>query len=106
MSTVGYGDISCTTGIGRKFQILFLLIGLVRLVCKIPKKCSKIIANYKNILALKTGLWKRLMRNSHKVIPTQVSIVVLRIQIVTSIKIYKVMLTYFANLTFLEYLGV
>ena len=30
MSTVGYGDISCTTRIGRNFQILFLLIGLVR----------------------------------------------------------------------------
>ena len=32
MSTVGYGDISCTTTVGRKFQILFLLIGLVRLM--------------------------------------------------------------------------
>ena len=30
MSTVGYGDISCTTRIGKNFQILFLLIGLVR----------------------------------------------------------------------------
>ena len=37
ITTVGYGDISCTTGIGRKFQILFLLIGLVSLVCKITR---------------------------------------------------------------------
>ena len=29
MSTVGYGDIICTTSIGRFFQILFLGVGLV-----------------------------------------------------------------------------
>ena len=29
MSTVGYGDIVCTTTIGRIFQILFLGVGLV-----------------------------------------------------------------------------
>ena len=29
MSTVGYGDIACTTSIGRFFQILFLGVGLV-----------------------------------------------------------------------------
>lgn len=30
MSTVGYGDIVCTTKIGRFFQILVLMVGLVR----------------------------------------------------------------------------
>lgn len=29
MSTVGYGDICCVTSIGRGFQVLFLLVGLV-----------------------------------------------------------------------------
>lgn len=29
MSTVGYGDIYCVTAIGRGFQVLFLLVGLV-----------------------------------------------------------------------------
>ena len=29
MSTVGYGDIACQTAIGRGFQVLFLLVGLV-----------------------------------------------------------------------------
>lgn len=29
MSTVGYGDIYCTTGLGRAFIVLFILIGLV-----------------------------------------------------------------------------
>ena len=29
MSTVGYGDIACVTSIGRGFQVLFLLVGLV-----------------------------------------------------------------------------
>ena len=29
MSTVGYGDIYCVTSIGRGFQVLFLLVGLV-----------------------------------------------------------------------------
>ena len=29
MSTVGYGDIYCITSIGRGFQVLFLLVGLV-----------------------------------------------------------------------------
>ena len=29
MSTVGYGDIVCSTSIGRIFQILFLGVGLV-----------------------------------------------------------------------------
>jgi hypothetical protein len=29
MSTVGYGDIACVTGMGRGFQVLFLLVGLV-----------------------------------------------------------------------------
>ena len=31
MSTVGYGDIVCTTNVGRVFQIMFLGVGLVRL---------------------------------------------------------------------------
>ena len=30
MSTVGYGDIYCTTKIGRLFQLIILMIGLVR----------------------------------------------------------------------------
>ena len=30
MSTVGYGDIVCTTNVGRVFQIMFLGVGLVR----------------------------------------------------------------------------
>ena len=29
MSTVGYGDIACVTALGRGFQVLFLLVGLV-----------------------------------------------------------------------------
>ena len=29
MSTVGYGDITCTTKVGRVFQLLFLGVGLV-----------------------------------------------------------------------------
>ena len=29
MSTVGYGDIYCVTSLGRGFQVLFLLVGLV-----------------------------------------------------------------------------
>lgn len=29
MSTVGYGDIYCTTALGRAFIVLFILIGLV-----------------------------------------------------------------------------
>ena len=46
MSTVGYGDISCTTIIGRRFQILFLLIGLVRKVC--AKSVPVIIKQFQN----------------------------------------------------------
>ena len=40
MSTVGYGDIYCVTSLGRGFQVLFLLVGLV--------------SNFKNIF-LKLG---------------------------------------------------
>ena len=29
MSTVGYGDVVCVTALGRGFQVLFLLVGLV-----------------------------------------------------------------------------
>ena len=29
MTTVGYGDIVCTTAFGRGFQVMFLLVGLV-----------------------------------------------------------------------------
>ena len=29
MSTVGYGDIACKTALGRGFQVMFLLVGLV-----------------------------------------------------------------------------
>ena len=29
MSTVGYGDITCFTEIGRVFQLMFLAVGLV-----------------------------------------------------------------------------
>lgn len=32
MSTVGYGDIYCTTALGRAFIVLFILIGLVSLI--------------------------------------------------------------------------
>ena len=32
MSTVGYGDIACVTALGRGFQVLFLLVGLVSTV--------------------------------------------------------------------------
>ena len=32
MSTVGYGDIYCQTAIGRGFQVLFLLVGLVSIL--------------------------------------------------------------------------
>ena len=32
MSTVGYGDVVCVTVLGRGFQVIFLLVGLVRYI--------------------------------------------------------------------------
>ena len=37
MSTVGYGDIVCVTAMGRGFQVLFLLVGLVSIYRKQTK---------------------------------------------------------------------
>ena len=43
MSTVGYGDIVCTTSIGRVFQILFLGVGLVSVGEICPCMCMLIV---------------------------------------------------------------
>jgi len=37
MSTVGYGDISCITSLGRAFQVLFLTVGLALFASAIPE---------------------------------------------------------------------
>jgi len=37
MSTVGYGDISCVTSLGRVFQVLFLTVGLATFASAIPE---------------------------------------------------------------------
>jgi potassium large conductance calcium-activated channel subfamily M alpha protein 1 len=37
MSTVGYGDISCVTSLGRGFQVLFLTVGLALFASAIPE---------------------------------------------------------------------
>lgn len=37
MSTVGYGDISCVTSLGRVFQVLFLTVGLALFASAIPE---------------------------------------------------------------------
>jgi len=37
MSTVGYGDISCITTLGRAFQVLFLTVGLALFASAIPE---------------------------------------------------------------------
>lgn len=37
MSTVGYGDISCVTSLGRAFQVLFLTVGLALFASAIPE---------------------------------------------------------------------
>lgn len=38
MSTVGYGDIYCTTMLGRTFIVLFILVGLVSLLLNFSKR--------------------------------------------------------------------
>jgi len=40
MSTVGYGDITCLTEVGRVFQLMFLAVGLVGLNIS-PQKLDK-----------------------------------------------------------------
>lgn len=48
MSTVGYGDIYCTTALGRAFIVLFILIGLVsKLFCFYYQACKKQLHNRK-----------------------------------------------------------
>ena len=37
MSTVGYGDISCITTLGKGFQVLFLTVGLAMFASAIPE---------------------------------------------------------------------
>ena len=48
MSTVGYGDIVCTTSIGRVFQILFLGVGLVRCEPRDAESSRRISNNFAN----------------------------------------------------------
>ena len=43
MSTVGYGDIYCVTAIGRGFQVLFLLVGLVSILQALFSKPNYLI---------------------------------------------------------------
>ncbi|OTF80273.1 hypothetical protein BLA29_004458 [Euroglyphus maynei] len=37
MSTVGYGDIHCTTTLGRTFIVLFILVGLAVFASLVPE---------------------------------------------------------------------